>query len=68
MQNTNALQQVVHEIFEDLSTFYLFCPLLGSERGHPLYLNKSESQFPRHISYKDWLKLAKWFMRESCLF
>jgi len=39
---------LVHEkkIFEDLSKFSLFFPLLGPKRGQPLYLNKSESPSP----------------------
>jgi len=46
---------VVHEkIFEDLSTFSLFCP----KRGQPLYLNKSESPSSKHVSCQVWLKLA----------
>jgi len=34
-------QYVVHEkkIFEDLSKFSLFCPLLGPKMGQPFYLN-----------------------------
>jgi len=41
---------VVHEkkIFEDLSNFSLFCPLLGQ----PLYLKKSESPSPSMIPTK----------------
>jgi len=37
MLNINAYQPVVHEkkIFEDLSKFSLFCPLLGSKWGQP---------------------------------
>jgi len=48
MSNINALQPVIHEkkIFEDLSKFSLFRPLLGPKGGQPLYLNKSESPSP----------------------
>jgi len=48
MPNINAFRPVVHEkkIFEDLSKFSFFCPLLGPKRGQPLYLNKSESPPP----------------------
>jgi len=65
MPNINAFRPVVHEkkIFEDLSKFSLFCPLLGPKRGQPLYLNKSESPSPKNVSYQVWLKLAKWFLR-----
>jgi len=60
MPNINAFRPVVHEkkIFEDLSKFSLFCPLLGSKMGQPLYLNKSESPSPKHVSCQVWLKLA----------
>jgi len=56
---------VVHEkkIFQDLSRFSLFCPLLGPKRRQPLYLNKSESSSSKHVSCQVWLKLAKWFLR-----
>jgi len=63
MPNINAFRSVVHEIFEDLLTFSLFCPLLGQ----PLYLNRSESPTPNHVSHQLWLKLAKWFVRRSRL-
>jgi len=46
-----------------LSKFSLFCPLLGPKTGHPLYMNKSESPSPKHISYQLLLKLASWFLR-----
>jgi len=51
---------LVHEkkIFEDLSKFSLFCPLLGPKRGQPIYLNISESSSPRHIFCQVWLKLG----------
>jgi len=39
-------------MFEDLSKFSLFCPLLGPKRGQPLYLNKSEYPSPKHVSYQ----------------
>jgi len=59
MPNINAFRPVVHEkIFEDLSKFSLFCPLLGPKGGQPLYMNKSESPSPKHVSYQVWLKLA----------
>jgi len=35
---------------DDLSKVSLLCPLLGSKRGQPLYLNKSESSSPNHVS------------------
>jgi len=55
MPNINAFWPVVHEkIFEDLSKF----SLLGLKRGQPLYLNKSESPSPKHVSYQVGLKLA----------
>jgi len=55
MPNINAFRPVVHEkIFEDLSKFSLFCPLMGQ----PLYLNKFESPSPKHVSCQVWLKLA----------
>jgi len=51
MPNINAFRAVVHEkIFEDLPNFSLFCLLLGPKRGQPLYLNKSESLSPKHVS------------------
>jgi len=39
---------VIHEkkIFEDLSKFSLFCPLLDPKRVQTLYLNKSELPSP----------------------
>jgi len=39
MPNINAFRPVVHEkkIFEDLSKFSIFCPLLGPKRGQPLF-------------------------------
>jgi len=47
MQNMKQVKNkrpMVHEkIFEDLSKFSLFCPLLGQ----PLYSDKSESQSPQ---------------------
>jgi len=48
MPNINAFRPVVHQkkIFEDLSKFSLFFPLLGPKGGQPLYLNKSESPSP----------------------
>jgi len=51
---------VVHEkkIFEDLSNFFLLCPLLGPKRDQPHYLNKYESPSPKHVSYQIWLKMA----------
>jgi len=69
MPNINVFRPVIHEkkIFEDLSNFSLFCPLLGVKRGQSLYLNKSESPSPKHFSYQDWLKLAYWFLRRSRL-
>jgi len=41
MPNINAFRPVVYEKknFEDLAKFSLFWPLLGPERGQPLYLN-----------------------------
>jgi len=30
---------------------------IGPQKGHPLYLNKSESATPKHVSYQVWLKL-----------
>jgi len=55
MPNIYAFRPVVYEkkIFKDLSKFPLFCPLNGPLRGQPLDLNKSESPFPRDISYQD---------------
>jgi len=60
MLNINAFWLVVHEknIFEDLSKCSLLCPLLGPKRGQTLYLNKSESPSPKHVSCQVWLKLA----------
>jgi len=60
MLNINAFQQVVYEkkIFEVLSTFSLFYPLLGPKRGQPLYLNLSVSLSPKHVSCEVWLKLV----------
>jgi len=40
---------------------------LGPKRGQPLYLNKSESPSPNHVSHQVWLKLAKWLVRRSRL-
>jgi len=56
MLNINAFRLVVHEkkIFEDLSKCSLFCPKMGQA----LYLNKSESPSPMHVSWQVWLKLA----------
>jgi len=53
MPNINAFRPVVHEkkIFEDLSKVSIFCHLLGPKGGQPLYLNKSESPCPKHVSY-----------------
>jgi len=55
------------KFFEDLSKFSLFYPLLGPKRGHPFYLNISESPSPKHVFYQVWLKLANWFVRRSHL-
>jgi len=65
MPNINVFPTSGHEkkIFEDLSKYFLFCPLLDPKRGQPLYLNKSESPYPKHVSCKVWLKLAQWFLR-----
>jgi len=54
MLNINAFRPVVHEkkIFEELSKFSFFCPLLGPKKGQPLYLNKSESPSPGMFSGK----------------
>jgi len=54
MSNINAFPPVVHEkmIFEDLSKVSLFCPLVGPTSGQPLYLNKSESPFPKMFPTK----------------
>jgi len=60
MPNINAFRLVVHEkIFEDLTKFSLFCPLLGPKRGQSVYLNKPKSPSPNHVSHQVWLKLAK---------
>jgi len=69
MPNIKAFWLVVHEkkIFEDLTKYSVFCPLLGPKRGQPLYLKKSESPSPNHVSCQVWLKLAKWFVRRSRL-
>jgi len=69
MPNIKAFQPVVHEkkMFEDLTKFSLFCPLLGPKGGQPLYLNKSEFPYAKHVSYQVWLKLAMWFLRRSRL-
>jgi len=69
MPNIKAFRPVVREkkIFENLTKFSLFCPLLRPKRGQPLYLNKSESPSQNHISNQVWLKLAKWFVRRSRL-
>jgi len=49
----NAFQPLVHEkIFEDLSKFSLFCPLLGPKRSQPFYLTISESPSPGMFSAK----------------
>jgi len=60
---------VVHEnkIFEDLTKFSLFCPLLGPKRGQPLYLNKSESSSPQSCFPPRLVELARWFLRRSRL-
>jgi len=52
MPNIKAFRPVVHEkkIFEDLTKFSLFWPLLGPKRRQLLYLNKSESPSPNHLS------------------
>jgi len=64
MPNIKAFWPVVHEkIFEHLTKFSLFCPLLEPKGGQPLYLNKFESPSPKHVSHQVWLKLAKWFLR-----
>jgi len=67
MLNINVFPLLVHEkkIFEDLSKCSLFCPLLCPKRGQPLYLNKSQSPSPRHVSCQVWLKLAQWFLRST---
>jgi len=67
LPNINAWPVVHEKIFEDLSKLSLLYPLLGHKRGQPLYLNTSESSFPKHVSHQVWLKLAKWFLRRSCL-
>jgi len=64
MSNINEFQPVVHEkIYQNFPYFF---PLLGPKSGQPLYLNKSESPSPKHVSCQVWLKLAKW-LRRSCL-
>jgi len=62
--------QVVHEkkMFEDLTKFSLFCPLLGLKRGQPLFMHKSESPSLKHVSHQVWLKLAMWFVRRCLSF
>jgi len=54
MFRSKAFWPVVHEkkIFEDLSKFSLYCPLLAPKMGQPHYLNKSESPSPKHVSYQ----------------
>jgi len=37
------------------------------QKGQPLYLNKSESPSPKHVSHQVWLKLVNWFLRRSRL-
>jgi len=64
----NAFRPVVHEkkIFKELSKFPLFCPLNAPPlRGQHLDLNKSESPFPRDISYQIWLKSCKLVVLEK---
>jgi len=60
MPNINAFWPVVHKktIFEDLSKFSLFCPLLGPKGDQPLYLDNLNPHLPSNVSYQIWLKLA----------
>jgi len=57
MPNTNAFEAVVHE--KNILKICQNVPLFGLKwflRGQPLDLNKSESPFPRDVSYQIWLK------------
>jgi len=58
MENINAFRTVVQEkkIFEDLSIFSLFGPLLGTKRVQSLHLNKSKYSSLKNVSYQVWLK------------
>jgi len=49
--------------FFKINKIFLILPLIGPAR----HLNKSESPSPNHVSHQVWLKLAKWFVRRSCL-
>jgi len=53
MPNINVFRPVVHEIFEDLSKFSLFYPLLGPKRSKLLYLKNliphSPTMFPTNF-------------------
>jgi len=40
-----------------------FPPLIRSQMGQPLYLNKSGSSAPNQVSYQVWVTLAKWILR-----
>jgi len=42
---------------------FLILPLMGPA----LYLHKSESPSPKHVSHHVWFKLAKWFLTRSRL-
>jgi len=47
------LRPVVHEkIFLKFINIFLILPLIGPQRGQPLYLNKSESPSRKHVSLK----------------
>jgi len=49
-----GFKPVVHEkkIFKITPNFLYFGPFLRPETGKPLYLNKSESSYPKNISYQ----------------
>jgi len=53
LPNIKSFRPVVHEkkIFEDLTKFSLFSPLMGPKRGQPLFMNKSESPSLKHVSH-----------------
>jgi len=61
-----CFQPVVHEktIFEDLSKFSFQIFFI---RGHPLYLNKSESLTPKHCFLSSLVEIGPVVLEKKCL-
>jgi len=69
MPNIKTFSSVVHEkkIFDRFNKIVFILPLIGPQKGPAPLFEQSESSSPNHVSHQVWLKLAKWFVRRSCL-